>query len=91
MTSYKITYKPEFRERLESLEDEKEERIKQKIQEFQKQINEYNMDPRHLNNTKFIAEKQAWRLRVGDYRAFFDIKEKNIDFTTVLSRDKAYR
>lgn len=91
MTSYKIKYKPEFKERLEELEEEAAERIKDKIREFRKQINEYNMDPRHLNNTKFIPDKRSWRLRIGDFRAFFDIAENLIEFTTVLRRNVAYR
>lgn len=46
---------------------------------------------RIISKLKDIADKSTWRLRIGDYRAFFDILEDEIKFTTVLPRDKAYR
>lgn len=89
--SFKVTRTKRFDERLQELEPETRERIVSKLKEFQKQINDYGLDPKHHNSTKFIADKSAWRLRIGDYRAFFDINESEIKFTTVLPRDKAYR
>jgi mRNA-degrading endonuclease RelE of RelBE toxin-antitoxin system len=89
--SFKVTITQRFDERLQELEPETRERIVSKLKEFQKQINDYGLDPKHHNSTKFIADKSTWRLRIGDYRAFFDINESEIKFTTVLPRDKAYR
>lgn len=88
--SYSVTRTQRFDERLSDLEDEEKQRIIEKLKEFQKQINDYGLDPKHHNSTKFIAEKSTWRLRIGDYRAFFDILEDEIKFTTVLPRDQAY-
>jgi mRNA-degrading endonuclease RelE of RelBE toxin-antitoxin system len=88
---YNLTRTQKFDERLHELESETQERIVSKLKEFQKQLNDYGLDPKHHNSTKFIAEKSTWRLRIGDYRAFFDILEDEIKFTTVLPRDNAYR
>ena len=89
--SYRVTRTQRFDERVQSLEAETRERIISKLKEFQNQINDYSLDPKHHNSTKFIADKSTWRLRIGDYRAFFDILEDEIKFTTILPRDKAYR
>jgi mRNA-degrading endonuclease RelE of RelBE toxin-antitoxin system len=89
--SYEVTRTERFDERLQELEEETQKRIIDKLKEFQKQVNEYGVDPKHHNSTKFIADSSTWRLRIGDYRAFFDILEEEIKFTTVLPRDEAYR
>ncbi|QGA80746.1 type II toxin-antitoxin system RelE family toxin [Candidatus Nanohalobium constans] len=89
--SYKVTRTKRFDERLTELEKQTQDRIISKLKEFQKQIKDYGLDPKQHNSTKFIAEKSTWRLKIGDYRAFFDILENEIKFTTVLPRDKAYR
>lgn len=91
MNSYNFSYTQKFSERLEELEKDLEKRILKKLKEFRKQVNDYGIDPRQHNNTKFISDKRTWRLRIGKYRAFFDISEDEIKFTTVLHRDKAYR
>jgi len=89
--SYDVTYTPRFEERLDELSGETRQRIIDKLHEFRKQINDYGIDPRQHNSTKFIAEMHTWRLRIGQYRAFFDIGSDQITFTTVLHRDSAYR
>jgi mRNA-degrading endonuclease RelE of RelBE toxin-antitoxin system len=89
--SYKVTRTERFDDRLGELEREAMERVIGKLKEFQRQVREYGLDPKHHNSTKFIAEKSTWRLRIGSYRAFFDILENEIKFTTILPRDKAYR
>ncbi|MFB6089398.1 MAG: type II toxin-antitoxin system RelE/ParE family toxin [Candidatus Aenigmatarchaeota archaeon] len=91
MSSYNLTYTERFKERLEELDNSIKERILEKLEEFGKQINDYGIDPRQHNNTKFIADGRTWRLRIGKYRAFFDISKNEIKFTTVLHRKKAYR
>lgn len=89
--SYRVTRTSRFDERLEELEKEERKRVVSKLKEFQKQIKDYGLDPKHHNSTKFIAEKSTWRLRIGDYRAFFDILENQIKFTTILPREDAYK
>lgn len=88
--SFEVTRTGRFDERLEELEPAVQDRIVSKLREFSKQLNDYGLDPRQHNNTKFIADKRTWRLRIGDYRAFFDILEEEIKFTTVLHREEAY-
>lgn len=89
--TYRVTRTSKFDDRLEELETEDRERVVRKLKEFRKQLADYGVDPKHHNSTKFIAEKSAWRLRIGDYRAFFDILGGEVKFTTILPRDDAYR
>ncbi len=89
--SYRLTQTERFDTRLDDLEDEVAERIVTKLKEFRKQVNDYGINPRQHNNTKFIADKRTWWLRIGDYRAFFDIFEGELKFTTVLHRSDAYK
>jgi len=89
--TYRVTRTERFDERLQELEPETQKRVITKLKEFQTQLMDYGLDPKHHNSTKFIADKSTWRLRIGDYRAFFDILENEIKFTTVLPRDKAYK
>lgn len=91
MTSYSFLYTDKFAERLGGLEKATRERIRKKIAEFRRQVNSYGVDPRQHNNTKFISTERTWRLRIEKYRAFFDISDGIIKFTTVLHRDEAYR
>lgn len=89
--TFDITVTQRFEERLNSLPDDTQQRIIDKLHEFQQQLNDYGIDPRQHNNTKFIADMHTWRLRIGQYRAFFDIGDQELRFTTVLHRDNAYR
>jgi len=91
MTFYEIEVKEKFIERLSDLSPEIQKRVKSKLAEFQSQINDYGIDPREHNNTKFIATGRVWRLRIGDYRAFFDIEDNLISFLTILHRSQAYK
>lgn len=91
MKSYSFTRTQRFDERLEELNPDLRGRILRKLKEFQIQVNDYGMDPRLHNSTKFITEKRTWRLRIGKYRAFFDIIEDEIRFTTILHRERAYK
>lgn len=90
-SSFKLTRTSKFDERLGGLPKETRERILRKLQEFDKQVNKYGINPHQHGSTKYIAQKRVWRLRIGDYRAFFDILGDEIKFLTVLPRDKAYR
>ncbi len=89
--SFEITRTRKFDERLDELSKKTKERVIRKLQEFNHQINEYDVDPRQHGSTKYIAQKRVWRLRIGDYRAFFDILGDEIRFLTVLPRRDAYK
>jgi len=49
------------------------------------------IDPRQHGSTRYIPQKRVWRLRIGDYRAFFDVVGDEVKFLTILPREKAYR
>ena len=68
-----------------------QDRIKDKLEEFKQKVNTYGIDPREHNNTKYIAKDKVWRLRVGDYRVFFDIYDRTISILFVEHRKKAYK
>lgn len=89
--SFKLTRTPKFDERLDELPKDIKNRVLKKLQEFDKQVNEYTIDPRQQGSTKYIAEKRVWRLRIGDYRAFFDILGDEIKFLTIRHRKDAYK
>ncbi len=93
MTSseYYFEVKQEFIKKLEEFPPEVQERIRTKLEEFRRQANTYGIDPRQHNNTKFIASDRVWRLRVGDYRIFFDIFDKTVSILYVEHRKKAYK
>ncbi len=93
MTSseYYFEVKPSFIEKLDDFPSEVQNRIKDKLKEFQRKVNTYGIDPREHNNTKYIAKDRVWRLRVGDYRVFFDIYDKTVSILFVEHRKKAYR
>ena len=88
---YKFSYRREFKERLEKLDREAKNRIKEKIKEFREHVNIHGVDPRLHGSTKFVVSYGVWRLRVGDYRVFFDFVNNEIKFLTVLHRKEAYR
>ncbi|MFP4005924.1 MAG: type II toxin-antitoxin system RelE family toxin [Candidatus Hadarchaeia archaeon] len=89
--SFELTRAPKFDETLEMLPEETQERILKKLKEFDQQVNEYSIDPRQHGSTKYISEKRVWRLRIGDYRAFFDILGDEIKFLVIRHRKDAYK
>jgi len=91
MKSYNFTRTQKFDERLGELEPILKKRILRKLKEYMIQVNDYNINPRLHSNTKYVTEKRTWRLRIGKYRAFFDIIGNEIRFTTILHRNKAYK
>jgi len=93
MTSckYRFEVKERFIERLSALPPDVQDRVKLKLAEFRQQINEYGMDPRRHRNTKYVAMDRVWRLRIGDYRAFFDIEGDLISFLAIYHRRNAYK
>lgn len=90
-SEYRFEVKERFIERLSALAPVVQERVKLKLAEFRMQVNKYGIDPRRHNNTKYIAVDRIWRLRIGDYRAFFDIEGDLISFLTIFHRRDAYK
>ncbi len=90
-SSFELTRTPKFDETLEELPEETRERVLKNLKEFEKQVNEYSVDPRQHGSVKYIAEKRVWRLKIGDYRAFFDIQGEEIKFLSILHRKDAYK
>ncbi len=90
-SEYYFEVKQKFIDRLEDFPPEIQERIKGKLAEFRMQVNTYGIDPRQHNNTKYIANERVWRLRIGDYRVFFDLFDNTISILTVEHRKKAYK
>lgn len=93
MTSSKFYFdvKKEFTDKLDEYPLDVQKRIKKKIDEFRRQVNTYGIDPRQHNNTKYIASDRVWRLRVGDYRVFFDIFDNVVIILFVEHRKVAYK
>ena len=90
-SEYRFEVKELFFDRLSGLPPDVRERVKIKLAEFRRQVNTYGIDPRRHNNTKYIAMDRVWRLRIGDYRAFFDIEGDLISFLTIFHRRDAYK
>ncbi len=90
-SDYNFEVKPRFIEKLDEFPSKTQQRIKDKLKEFKQKVNTYGIDPREHNNTKYIAKDKVWRLRVGDYRVFFDIYDKTVSILFVEHRKKAYR
>jgi len=90
-SEYRFEVKDLFIHRLSELPGDIQERVKLKLAEFRMQVNRYRLDPRRHNNTRYIATERVWRLRIGDYRAFFDIDGDLITFLTIFHRKEAYK
>ncbi len=74
---------------LKSLSDDKKARIKNKI----KSILKDDPSPSGKGDIKKIKDSDFWRLRVGDYRVFYDIdKEEEIVYIlSIKHRSNAYK
>lgn len=90
-SKYKLILKPQFQKDLSNLPTNTREKIKEKLVEFKLKLNDYDLDPRQHNETKFITQEKIWRLRIGNYRAFFDISGHTLYFRTIMHRKKAYK
>ncbi len=76
-------------EELKSFSDEKRNRIKDKIKEILKD----DPLPRGKGDIKKIKDSDFWRLRVGDYRVFYDIdkEEGTVYILSIKHRSDAYK
>jgi mRNA interferase RelE/StbE len=87
--SYRLLIEKRAIEELKSLPPEVQERIKKKIRSVLKE----DPFPKGKGDIKKIQGSSFWRLRVGDYRVFYDVdREKNtVYILSIRHRSKAYR
>ena len=81
--SYTVVFKPRALKDLKSMAPSTCRRIVEKIEELQ---NNLAGDVKKLTN--FTPE---YRLRVGDYRALFEVEENEVVIYRVLHRKDVYR
>ena len=86
MSRYEITFARSARRELQALEAQLVARIWARIQALRGQ-------PRPPGCRKVQGEEAVWRIRVGDYRVIYEIKDATriIDVVAVRHRRDAYR
>ena len=86
MADHSIVFARSARKELESLSAKLVQRIFPTIEALAK-------EPRPKGCRKLTAEKNLWRLRVGDYRVIYTIDDDKqaIDIVAVRHRSKAYQ
>ncbi len=87
--TYRLLIEERAVEELKSLPPKIRERIKKKIVSVLKE----NPFPGDKGDIKKIQGSKFWRLRVGDYRVFYDVvrEENTVYILSVRHRSKAYR
>ncbi|MGA1794181.1 MAG: type II toxin-antitoxin system RelE family toxin [Thermoplasmatota archaeon] len=87
--SYQIRIEKRAIKEMKILPNEDQVRIKEKVRSILME----NPYPTGKNDVKKILGSKFWRLRVGDYRVFFDIdeEEKIVYILSIRHRSKAYR
>ena len=86
MSRYEITFARSARRELEALEAQLVARVWARIQAL-------GGKPRPPGCRKVQGEEDVWRIRVGDYRVLYEIKDATriIDIVAVRHRRDAYR
>ncbi len=86
MSLYEVTFARSARRELEALETELVVRVWARIQALGSQ-------PRPPSCRKVQGEHDVWRIRVGDYRVLYQVKDATriIDIVAVRHRRDAYR
>lgn len=86
MSRYEITFARSARRELEALETRLVARVWARIQALADQ-------PRPPGCRKLQGEEGLWRIRVGDYRVLYEIKDARrvVDIAAVRHRRDAYR
>ncbi|MEF8873815.1 MAG: type II toxin-antitoxin system RelE/ParE family toxin [Candidatus Thermoplasmatota archaeon] len=87
--TYKLLIEERAVEELKSQPDDIRNRIKNKIKEI---LTEEPL-PGGKGDIKKIAGTEYWRLKVGDYRVFYDVDkgEKKVYIISVRHRSNAYK
>lgn len=86
MSRYEITFARSARRELEALETRLVARVWARIQALADQ-------PRPPGCRRLQGEEGLWRIRVGDYRVLYEIKDamRVVDIAAVRHRRDAYR
>lgn len=86
MTSYSVEFTTAAARELKKLEPPA---ARKKILE---KIRELKDDPRPAGCRKIVGEKNAWRLRVGDYRVLYEVDDQVVTVTVfrIAHRREAY-
>jgi len=84
--NYSITFAKSARKELESLDAIFVDRILSKIESLA-------FDPRPKGSRKLKGEENLWRIRVGNYRVVYYVKDKEkiVDIVEVRHRKDVYR
>lgn len=85
MMKYNVLLSDTARRQLKSLHAETQQRIKRALSE-----DPYHSRPRADIKKLVGPKKEYYRLRIGNYRAIYVIKEKDILVAKILPRSKAY-
>ncbi len=83
----KVLIDKSFEKDLEKINDKK---ILNSIADVIENINKLNTITDIVNCKKLKGTKNAYRIRVGDYRIGFIFENQNIDFIRFLHRSKIY-
>ncbi len=85
MADYSVTFARSARKELEALTAALVRRIFPKVEGLAK-------EPRPKGCRKLRGEKNLWRIRIGDYRVVYEVKEdeKVVDIIAIRHRSAAY-
>ncbi len=86
MTPYRIEIRPQARKQLAALPRASRIRVAKAIELLA-------LDPRPHGCKKLAGRENQWRLRVGDYRILYTVRDREllVLVVEVVPRDKAYR
>ncbi len=86
--NFKLMIEQRAEKELSSLEQNIQNRIKDKIKDILKE----DPLPGGKGDIKKIKDSKFWRLRIGDHRVFYDVdkKEKIVYILSIKHRSKAY-
>jgi len=86
MPTYSLSIKRSAAKSLKSIPKNRREKIKAAIQKLKK-------EPQPANCKKLKASADLYRIRIGDYRVIYEIRDKELIVLVVVvdHRSKAYR
>jgi mRNA interferase RelE/StbE len=86
MPEYSITSARSARKELEKLPQASAQRVIEKIETL-------SSTPRPAGSLKLKGARQAWRIRIGEYRVIYEIddRQRSIDAAIVRHRKDVYR
>ncbi|MEM7587829.1 MAG: type II toxin-antitoxin system RelE/ParE family toxin [Acidobacteriota bacterium] len=86
MPAYSVYFARSARRELERLPNEVARRILSRLQDL-------TTNPRPSGCRKLTGSSHLWRIRVGDYRVIYEIKDEalEVDISVIRHRRDAYR